>query len=217
MLTNEPLIRTLMTIQTRAFPVRAASVVLAFMLALMTLLGLQLAVAPGANAHDVLVEQTPAPGETFAEAPDEIVLTFNNRPIDMGPDANQIRVTDAEGNIAIDHAVQIRDMSAVLSLDGLQDGAYHTVWQVVSSDGHSISGAFTFAVGANAEADLAALPSLEETLDQGRDDTATDTDTEETGGAEGTSLFMIIGISVVTVAAAVLAFVMMWRKSQQNR
>lgn len=205
-----------MTIRTRAIPARATAIVFAFFFALMTALGMQLVAAPGANAHDVLVEQTPAPGETFAEAPDEIVLTFNNRPIDMGPDANQIRVTDAEGNVAIDHAVQIRDMNAVLSLDGLPDGAYHTVWQVVSSDGHSISGAFTFAVGANAEADLAALPSLEETLDQVADDSAT-VDTETADGAEGTSLFMIIGISVVTVAAAVLAFVMMWRKSQQNR
>lgn len=113
--------------------------------------------ANSAEAHDVLVDQFPSEGEVFADSPEEIRLTFNNRLLDPGENATVINVSDASGQLLVSDAPEVTDMDAVQALPELEDGAYQVVWRVVSSDGHPITGSLTFAVGEGGEDALANL------------------------------------------------------------
>ncbi|WP_279571246.1 copper resistance CopC/CopD family protein [Streptomyces hainanensis] len=108
-----------------------------------------LAGAGPAAAHAALDTSTPEDGAVVATAPDEVTLTFTEG-VSLGADG--IRVLDPDGDRADaggptgsgrDHAVALRP--------GLADGTYTVAWQVVSTDSHPISGAFTFSIGAPSE------------------------------------------------------------------
>src|SRR5699024_11047800 len=98
-----------------------------------------------ANAHDQLIDQNPAPNEHFSVSPEEIVLEYNNQPLDMGA---VVRIVDIDGN---DWAVGepiIKNFSVTQAVEPeLADGYYRVQWRVVSSDGHPISESFLFSVG----------------------------------------------------------------------
>src|SRR5690625_2834040 len=121
---------------------RRLRAVLALTVAL--LLGL-LMVAPVATAHDVLIESDPTDGDALDEAPAEIVLTFNNDPLDLG---NALTLADDSGaTIAeVEGAASGRDVVFDLSGADIPAGELTANWRVVSSDGHPIEGSLTFAV-----------------------------------------------------------------------
>lgn len=197
-----------------------------------------------ANAHDVLVDQTPADGEILEKAPEGIVLSFNNKLLDMGQEATVIIVTDAEGNLVETGAAKVNGMQAVLTFADLADGAYQVQWSVVSSDGHPIVGAFTFAVGSDGASALETLPALgtdvEESHEQG-DAEATDNEndgddsqsdgSQNDGSQSGDSqsdatqaedqndlaLPVVIGISALGLGVIILGITMLWRKSRTSR
>ncbi|WP_158562898.1 copper resistance CopC family protein [Marinitenerispora sediminis] len=104
-----------------------------------------LATAPPAHAHDRLLSSTPEDGAHLDTAPAAIALTFSAEVMEIGA---AVAVLDsssqpvAEGDAVIDGA----DVTQPLAAD-LPDGGYAVRWRVVSSDGHPISGSFTFTVG----------------------------------------------------------------------
>ncbi|MBD7995607.1 copper resistance protein CopC [Arthrobacter sp. Sa2CUA1] len=113
--------------------------------ALFGALALFLVAAPPALAHDELVSATPADGTVLAEAPTEVELVFSSALMDLG---NQVIVADASGtNLAESEPVLNRE-TLVQKLPALDDGEYQVTWRAVSSDGHPITGAFSFTVGA---------------------------------------------------------------------
>jgi methionine-rich copper-binding protein CopC len=125
------------------------------------------AVGAPALAHDRLLASTPEDGADLDAAPPDVVLTFSGEVMDIGA---AVTVLDgdsrpvAEGDAAVDGP----DVTQALAPD-LPDGGYAVRWRVVSSDGHPISGAFTFTVGDPS----AAPPALEPAT--GEDDGATAT------------------------------------------
>ncbi|MEU8350642.1 copper resistance CopC family protein, partial [Streptomyces sp. NPDC048845] len=94
-------------------------------------------------------------------APEQVTLTFSEG-VSLADDS--IRVFDPEGRRvdagepkalgggAARYGVELRP--------GLPDGTFTVAWQVVSTDSHPISGAFTFAVGAPSES-TAEIPEQE--------------------------------------------------------
>lgn len=100
----------------------------------------------GASAHASLVSSSPTSGAVVGDAPDELVLEFDESvTLDLGG----VELTDAAGG-AIDIAEADGSGSSKLvvrDLPDLSDGVYVVVWQVSSSDGHPARGAFTFQVG----------------------------------------------------------------------
>lgn len=166
--------------------------------------------ASPAHGHDVLVDHSPADGAVLDEAPDDIVLTFNNEVLDMGAEATVVRVTDASGQDIETDPPSVQNRDVVTRLHDLPDGAYRVVWRVVSSDGHPIQGTFTFAVGPDAEAALDALPAIGDPVDDGQD-AAADSETDE-----GVSLPVIIGVGVVVVGLAVAAIVVLARRKRTS-
>ncbi|UNX54745.1 copper resistance protein CopC [Georgenia sp. TF02-10] len=104
---------------------------------------LLLAAAAPARAHDVLLESSPADGETLPAAPAEIVLTFNNELLDGG---QAIVVADASGATVAEGSPVLAGRTATLALPDLPGGQYAVTWSVVSSDGHRIDGELGFTV-----------------------------------------------------------------------
>ncbi|WP_374457934.1 copper resistance CopC/CopD family protein [Nocardioides sp.] len=122
-------------------PVSAALVALA--LALLVVVG---AGAP-ASAHAELVDSDPDEGAIVDVAPETVTLTFNE-PVRLT--SQQIAVYDAQGDEVASTAgasgEEVRvDLADAAALD---DGTYVVSWNVLSGDGHPISGALTFSVGA---------------------------------------------------------------------
>lgn len=103
-----------------------------------------------AAAHDAAQSSSPAGGATVAAPPEQVSVTFNNKPL---AGYSQFFVTDAAGTDWADGGVQILDNVASQQLrPGAPAGTYTVVWRVASSDGHPIEGRFSYTVTAGPEA-----------------------------------------------------------------
>lgn len=108
--------------------------------------GIALASAVPAEAHDELLSSYPETGSTITGSPDEITLTFSGELLD-GMQSAVIEVIDPNSqNIAAD-APSVVDTSITQHLNpDPPDGTFIVRWKVVSSDGHPISGEYTYTV-----------------------------------------------------------------------
>jgi copper transport protein len=115
-----------------------------------------------AAAHAELVSITPADGEVVDAAPRNVVLTFSE-PVSLT--GGSVRVLD-DGADDVATATTLENETITVDLaEGLADGTYTVVWEVVSVDSHRISGASVFHVGAPSSQGLTA-----DQLDLGGDD-----------------------------------------------
>ena len=114
--------------------------------ALVALALVALGAAP-ASAHAELVETDPVEGAVMERAPETVTLTFNE-PVRLT--AQEVAVYDAAGD-EVGSTAAASGPEVTVDLDGaasLRDGTYVVSWNVLSGDGHPISGALTFSVGA---------------------------------------------------------------------
>jgi hypothetical protein len=104
-----------------------------------------LVLAPAAlvPAHSLLLESSPA-ANAVAVAPGQVTLRFNNR-IEKG--LSRIRILGPGGArlLAPGRPDGPADQLAV-TLPPLPRGEYRVEWQVLSTDGHVVSGSFAFRV-----------------------------------------------------------------------
>ena len=101
--------------------------------------------AAGVAAHSLLLESSPAAGATLSEAPPRISLRFNNR---IEKPLSTIRVLDERGTprpvtMLVGEGTADRLTATVADL---APGAWRVEWQVLSTDGHIVSGRFSFRV-----------------------------------------------------------------------
>ena len=109
--------------------------------ALMALLLIQ---AP-AQAHDLLVDINPAPGEVISTSSFEAVLTFNNPLLVIESETNAEFATRLQGSSDWTvHPFVIDDRTMVAQVELTEAGSYDLRWSVVGSDGHTISGDSNF-------------------------------------------------------------------------
>lgn len=106
---------------------------------------LLLPAAPAA-AHDELVGSDPAAGAVLGESPEQITLTFSNAPM-TEDGATEVAVFDEECSPISSADPVISGVEITQTVDSPIDGAAVVQWKTVSSDGHPISGQFTFTVG----------------------------------------------------------------------
>ena len=114
--------------------------------ALVALALVVLGAAP-ASAHAELIDTDPAEGSVVETAPDTVTLTFNE-PVRLT--SQEIAVYDAAGD-EVGSTAGASGTEVTVDLTGaadLADGTYVVSWNVLSGDGHPISGALTFSVGA---------------------------------------------------------------------
>lgn len=194
---------------------------------------LALALPLAAHAHSFLVASNPVADSTITEVPDSFSVTTDEALLDLSGNGNgfAIQVIDQNG-------LYYGDGCTVVSRSTLSSGAtlgeagpYRFLWQVVSADGHTVSGelGFTWAPGADAvispgsaappgcgepvvEATATASPSPGPTADSTADSTA-----EQTAGDDGTppgpSPALWIGVVGALVAAGVTLLVLRRRRA----
>lgn len=105
--------------------------------------------APPAAAHSALVATDPAADSVLERAPEAIRLDFNE-PVALAVDG--LRLLDVGGEEVSLGEPEALDARITVPVQGeLADGSYIVAWKVASADGHPVSGAFTFAVGAPSE------------------------------------------------------------------
>ncbi|MEU5364995.1 copper resistance protein CopC [Streptomyces sp. NPDC005925] len=110
---------------------------------------LLLGAAAPASAHAALRATNPVDGTVLERAPRHLTLTFTESVALLddsfrvyGPDGRQV----VAGGSA--HAGARPDTARATLPGALGSGTYAVAWRVVSADGHPVSGAFTFSVGA---------------------------------------------------------------------
>lgn len=120
---------------------------------------LALSAAAPASAHSVLVGSTPSAGETLGELPATFSVTMNERLLgDAGAAAFALRVRDASGLYYGDGCLTIAGDTVSTPAAIGPAGDYLLEWQVVSADGHPVSGEVAFHWTGDATATGTATP-----------------------------------------------------------
>jgi methionine-rich copper-binding protein CopC len=106
---------------------------------------LTLAVAGDVESHSLLLQSVPAAGVTLTASPSELMLRFNNR---IEKSLSRVRLVDEHGaprplTVTVDAGPADRLTAAI---PGLAPGRWRVEWQVLSTDGHVVSGRFDFTV-----------------------------------------------------------------------
>ena len=114
-------------------------------LALLVAASAALVVVPAmpASAHNYLVASSPAEGEVVTEQPGVVSLETNAELLDVEGGA-VIQVQGPDGRYYGDGCAEVVGISAEMVAQLGTPGAYTVTWRVVSTDGHPISGTWTF-------------------------------------------------------------------------
>lgn len=169
--------------------------------------------ALSASAHDQLIDSSPLPDEELSEAPTEATLRFSAEVVEIGVEFALVDSTTDEV-LELPNAPLIEFDTVTQSLPALDAGSYALNWRVVSQDGHPISGTIDFTVeGSAAEEAPATQPATEPGTDEGTagEDPGVAEQADEieaadnqTGDANMTWLWIVVGIVAVGVAAAAI-------------
>ena len=171
-----------------------------------------------ALAHDVLIDSDPEDGATLESVPEEVVLTFNNPPMEGGG-GNAIVVTGPDGETSYEDGELTFDGTEV-SVDLLlldEAGEYSLAYQVVSSDGHPIQDTLTFSVTEEAVAEAAPEePAVEEEEEEPAEVEEVDESpaaAEETAADGGPGTMLLVGgIAALAVIGLIVILVVRMRK-----
>ena len=147
-------------------------------------------VAAPASAHTELRSASPAKGSTVS-SPTEIVLTFND-PVRLP----QVVVTDAAGDRKVQGAARAVDNKVTQTVsDTLQPGTYTVGWRIVASDGHPLSGTYSFTVEGTAQTGAPAPPSVSAPAP------APAAGSEDGGDGGGGAGWLWVGLAAALIAA----------------
>ncbi|MEV4666217.1 copper resistance CopC family protein [Microbacterium sp. LWO12-1.2] len=164
-----------------------------------------LATALPASAHDALVHSTPQVDERLATAPENIVLTFSGELLTLGDSATGavVLVLDENGRDWAGDDVEVAGNTVTVGVDpGMPEAGYQVRWQVVSEDGHPISGIVPFTIG---DAEPMALQGAGgQTAAQAED--LEDQTTQEPGGVPRALLIGGGGAAIAVAAFALYRF-----------
>lgn len=160
-----------------------------------------------AAAHASLTGSTPEDGAVLAEAPDEVVLEFDEQ---MQPDFSQVAVLDAEENHYEDGEPQTEGQTVTQAVSEMPAGEYSISYRVGSADGHPVTGVIEFTVEPSGGDGTADDPAADEPVAGGATEPATSggesgEDTPE--GEAAASEQPEDGTSTASVAAVVAAVV----------
>jgi methionine-rich copper-binding protein CopC len=176
-----------------------------------------LAVAAPAWAHNYYVSSTPGMNEVLTALPDTFIVTTNDNLLDLGGHGAGfiMEVKGPDGLYYGDGCVTVTGPSVSMPAALGPAGDYTLEWQVVSADGHTVSGEVPFSwappVDAVPSAGAASAPHCgTEAVGQG------DTGQGAASGADDSvSDALWIGGAVVAVALAVVATLLLLRKKPE--
>ena len=197
-----------------------------------------LSFAAPASAHNYYVSSTPEAGQVLTSLPDEFIVTTNGNLLELGGMEGGffMQLTGPDGLYYGDGCVTVSGPSVMMAAAAGPAGEYSLDWQVVSADGHTVSGQipFTWQPASNTESPSRgfanppkcgepAEPQPSETPDvsatetpNSGDDAATGTPTSaEDTANESTTDILWIGGAIAAVAVAVAATLVLIRPKKK--
>jgi methionine-rich copper-binding protein CopC len=102
--------------------------------------------AAPAAAHDEAIANSPATGAVVTEQPGTFSVTMSDNILNLGSASSAMQVAGPDGQSLYygDGCVSVEGAVAMTQAQLGEPGEYTVTWQVVSTDGHPVSGAFTF-------------------------------------------------------------------------
>ncbi len=179
-----------------------------------------LAVAAPAWAHNYYVSSTPAENEVLTSLPEEFVVTTNDNLLDLGGAGGGfvMRVTGPDGLYYGDGCVTVSGPS-VSTVPALGPAGDYTLdWQVVSADGHTVSGKVPFRWEPAPDAEISTGAAAPPVCGQGAEGQGAEPDAMSTVGPvpeavdDTTTDALWIGGAVLAVAIAVVATLLLLRR-----
>lgn len=188
--------------------------------ALLVAFGVALAAASPAQAHDDLIGSDPAAGAALDALPAQLTLTFSAG-IAADEGASVVEVTDAAGTTLADGSPSVSDNVLTQPLAGEASGAVTVLWKVVSSDGHPISGEYSFTVAAAAPTPTeTATPAPTETAapDETPAPSTAPTVAPEDAGSDAAAVWPWVLFGLIAAAAAgVVVYLLVARARRDGR
>jgi methionine-rich copper-binding protein CopC len=195
------------------------------------LVAASLTLSAPASAHSYLLASTPAEGEVLATLPAQFSVTANEPLLDLSGDASgfAIQVVDASGAFYGDGCFTVSESTLTMGATLGAPGDYRMYWQVISADGHPVSGEVPFSWSGTSEtAGLSEPPvcgaaapeptpttTTEPTPEPEPTTSATSAPVEEN---EGVPLdFTTIGLSVLAVLSAAAVIILAIRSLRGMR
>lgn len=178
-----------------------------------------LATAAPASAHDSLVHSTPEADERLATAPESITLTYSGELLVLGDSTEGavVLVVDDDGRDWATGTVDVSGRTVTAALEpGMPAAGYQVRWQVVSEDGHPISGVVPFTVGDGAPMTGTPAPADERTPPPAGTDSAPATDADAADGSASAGVdvprVLLVGAAGAAIAAVALLLVRLLRR-----
>lgn len=169
------------------------------LLLLLLALGAILAFPTAATAHDVLEKMSPADGTTVAQLPQTVTMTFSDQPLAIGL---QVVVRGPAGDVA-SGAPTIEGKTVTQRLAATAPGGDYTVlFRVTSTDGHPVSGSFSFHATVGLDGSTAA---------HGASVAAPSPEPAEVASARESQLVPVMLTVVGTILLAGIAGLVIWR------
>lgn len=182
-----------------------------------------LGVAGPASAHNYPVGSTPTEGATVTEQPGTISLTTNDNLLSFGNgSAIEVSGPASDPKFYGDGCSRIVDATIETDAQLGQAGTYTVTWQVVSTDGHPVSGEYQFEWAPADGVELAAGSASEPTCPTATAEapaSATDGSDGSTTDAPAASasslgdLLWIAGALVVVVLAVIVTLLILRRRN----
>ncbi|GAA1938425.1 hypothetical protein GCM10009775_33210 [Microbacterium aoyamense] len=163
-----------------------------------------LATAAPADAHDELVSTFPTADSTVDSSPAEITLTFSAA-LNSDPATMVIEVIGPDGANYTTDPPSVDDEIFVTQhlLDEAPNGLFTVRWKVVSSDGHPISGEYSYTVAATIAPAPAPTEGVAETATP-EPSVAVNNDTGAEGHGESTGGGALLPVLAVVTGALIL-------------
>lgn len=105
-----------------------------------------LVIATPAQAHNYLVSSTPSANQTLAILPTNFSITTNGVLLNLNKNGTGfvIQVRDAAGRYYGEGCISVDGATASMPSSLGAPGRYTLTWQVISTDGHTVSDTFPF-------------------------------------------------------------------------
>jgi methionine-rich copper-binding protein CopC len=198
---------------------RGPALVLAIALGAAAVLG----IADPASAHNQIVSSTPAPNETLTSLPATFAIDTNNVLLDIGGTGRgfAFEIQDSHGQYYETGCVSIVDDNMFTDARLGAAGAYTIIFQIVSADGHTVSGTIPFTWAPTGSATVtkgvSSPPGCNGGPAPGKPHTdATSTQTTRTSTVPIADVLWIGGIIVVVAIAAILTLVILTRRRRDD-
>lgn len=180
-----------------------------------------LALATPAQAHNYYVSSTPGENEVLTTLPEEFTVTTNDNLLDLGGSSGGF-VMEIEGPDGLyygDGCVTVHGSSVSVAAAVGPAGDYTLDWQVVSADGHTVSGQVPFSWQPGADDSSASSGSSVGASTAPHCGTAIvppgeDSSTPDAAGDSLSDVLWIGGAVVAVAVAAIATFLLLGRKKK---